>query len=110
MNKNNIVDKVYLALELTRLWNIKEASREAIMKTFNYFLSELTGIDDIAAIDELNKKLESVTNDYNDLKKNMESIINERVNYKKDILSSILENAKGDMEPYVYESLTKLIK
>ena len=28
MNKNNIVDKVYLALELTRLWNIKEASRE----------------------------------------------------------------------------------
>ena len=31
-------------------------------------------------------------------------------NYKKDALYSILENAKGDMEPYVYESLTKLIK
>lgn len=110
MNKNNIVDKVYLALELTRLWNIKEASREDIMKTYNYFLSELTGIDNIGIIDELNKKLESVTNDYNDLKENMESIINERVNYKKDVLSSILENTKGDMEPYVYESLTKLIK
>ena len=110
MNKNNIVDKVYLALELTRLWNIKEASRKDIMETFNYFLNELTGIEDIAIIDELNKKLESVTNDYNDLKKNMESIINERINYKKDVLHSILENAKGDMEPYVYESLTKLIK
>lgn len=110
MNKNNIVDKVYLALELTRLWNIKEASREDIMKTFNYFLSELTGIDNIGIIDELNKELENITNKYNDLEKNMESIINERVNYKKDVLRSILENAKGDMEPYVYESLTKLIK
>lgn len=108
--KNNVVDKVYLALELTRLWNIKEANREDIMKTFNYFLSELTGVEDIAIIDELNKKLESVTNDYNNLKENMESIINERINCKKDVLYSILENAKGDMEPYVYESLTKLIK
>lgn len=108
--KNNVVDKVYLALELTRLWNIKEANREDIMKTYNYFLNELTGIEDIAIIDELNEKLENVTNDYNNLKENMESIINERVNYKKDVLSSILENAKGDMEPYVYESLIKLIK
>ena len=108
--KNNVVDKVYLALELTRLWNIKEANREDIMKTFNYFLNELTGVEDIAIIDELNEKLENVTNDYNNLKENMESIINERVNYKKDVLRSILENAKGDMEPYVYESLTKLIK
>lgn len=110
MNKNNAVDKVYLALELTRLWNIKEASREAIMKTFNYFLSELTGIDNIGIIDELNKELEETKDKYNYLEKNMESIINERVNYKKDVLYSILENAKGDMEPYVYESLTKLIK
>ena len=110
MNKNNIVDKVYLALELTRLWNIKEANRKDIMETFNYFLNELTGIDDIGIIDELNKELENITNKYNDLEKNMESIINERVNYKKDVLSSILENTKGDMEPYVYESLTKLIK
>lgn len=108
--KNNVVDKVYLALELTRLWNIKEANREDIMKTFNYFLNELTGIDNIGVIDELNKELEEITNKYNDLEKNMESIINERVNYKKDVLRSILENTKGDMEPYVYESLTKLIK
>lgn len=108
--KNNVVDKVYLALELTRLWNIKEANREDIMKTFNYFLNELTGIDDIPIIDELKKKLENITNDYNNLQENMESMINERVNYKKDALRSILENAKGDMEPYVYESLTKLIK
>lgn len=108
--KNNVVDKVYLALELTRLWNIKEASRKDIMKTYNYFLNELTGIDNIGVIDELNKELEEITNKYNDLEKNMESIINERVNYKKDVLYSILENAKGDMEPYVYESLTKLIK
>lgn len=110
MNKNNIVDKVYLALELTRLWNIKEASREDIMKTFNYFLNELTGIDNIGIIDELNKELEETKDKYDYLMDNMESIINERVNYKKDVLYSILENAKGDMEPYVYESLTKLIK
>lgn len=108
--KNNIVDKVYLALELTRLWNIKEAGREDIMKTYNYFLNELTGIDSIGVIDELNEELENITNKYNDLEKNMESIINERINYKKDVLRSTLENAKGDMEPYVYESLTKLIK
>ena len=108
--KNNVVDKVYLALELTRLWNIKEANREDIMKTFNYFLSELTGVDDIGIIDELKKELEETKDKYDNLMDNMESIINERVNYKKDVLSSILENAKGDMEPYVYESLTKLIK
>lgn len=110
MNKNNIVDKVYLALELTKLWLTKEESKEDIIKTYNYFLNELTGIDNIAIIDELNKELENITNKYNDLEKNMESIINERVNYKKDVLHSILANAKGDMEPYVYESLTKLIK
>lgn len=108
--KNNVVDKIYLALELTRLWNIKEANREDIMKTFNYFLSELTGVDDIGIIDELKKELEETKDKYDNLMDNMESIINERVNYKKDVLRSILENAKGDMEPYVYESLTKLIK
>ena len=108
--KNNVVDKVYLALELTRLWNIKEASRKDIMKTYNYFLNELTGIDDIGIIDELKKELEETKDKYDNLMDNMESIINERVNYKKDVLYSILENAKGDMEPYVYESLTKLIK
>ena len=40
----------------------------------------------------------------------METIIEEKAAYKKDVLKHILDNAKGDMEPYVYQSLIKLVK
>ena len=107
---NNIVDKVYLALELTRLWNFKQANRKDIMETFNYFLNSLTGIEDITIIDKLKKELEETKDKYNNLRDNMETIVEEKVAYKKDVLKHILDNAKGDMEPHVYESLQKLIK
>lgn len=116
MKNNNAMDIAYIALELTRIYvenRPKETSifnRETVNDAFDYYLADLLNIENLDKFKEMEQELESITEKYNDLRENMETIIEEKAAYKKDVLKHILDNAKGDMEPYVYQSLIKLVK
>ena len=106
----------YIALELTKIYieNMpKDKSifnRNTVGDTYDYYLADLFGLEDLDKFKETQKQLEEITEKYNDLRENMETLIEEKAAYKKDMLKHIITNAKGDMEPYVYESLSRLVK
>ena len=116
MMKKDIVNLSYLALELTKIYieNMDKSicifGKDTIRDTYNYYLASLLDIETMGDYEETKQKLEEITEEYNKLKENMETIIEDKVAYKKDVLKHILDNAKGDMEPYVYQSLIKLVK
>ena len=116
MKNNNAMDIAYIALELTRIYVENRPkdngilNRETVNDAFDYYLTDLLGIENLDKFKEMEQELENITEKYNDLRENMETIIEEKAAYKKDVLKHILDNAKGDMEPYVYQSLIKLVK
>ena len=116
MKNNNAMDIAYIALELTRIYVENRPkdkdifNRETVNDAFNYYLADLLNIENLDKFKEMERELESITEKYNNLRENTETIIEEKVSYKKDVLKHILDNAKGDMEPYVYQSLIKLVK
>ena len=118
--KAETMNIAYIALELTKIYieNMPKDkcifSKETVGDTYNHYLADLFGLEDLDKFKETQRQLEEITEKYNDLRENMEAIIADkvadRVTYKKDRLKHILEATKGDMEPYVYESLIKLVK
>lgn len=114
--KAETMNIAYIALELTKIYieNMPKDkcifSKETVGDAYDHYLADLFGLEDLDKFKETQKQLEEITEKYDELRENMEVIIEERVAYKKDVLKHILDNAKGDMEPYVYQSLIKLIK
>lgn len=113
MNTNN-VDKVYLALELTKLTysdrqNYKSSS---VYGTYEYFLKKLTNIDDIVVVDDykeeiedLKKKLDKVTQEYRELKSSCNSSVKTHV----DLIKEYVNVNGGNMEPDVKKQLLRLL-
>ena len=100
---NETQDKQYLALELTKItFEHSEgyAKRKDVMENYWYFLEDLTGVfEKVARVEELEKENER-----------MRILLSERVEYpdpsvKLHRLIDVLNQCKGDMEPYVYECL-----
>lgn len=96
-------DKQYLALELTKItFEHSEgyAKRKDVMENYWYFLEDLTGVfEKIAKLEELESENER-----------MRILLSERVEYpnpsiKLHRLIDVINQCKGDMEPYVYECL-----
>ena len=96
-------DKQYLALELTKItFEHSEgcAKRKDVMENYWYFLEDLTGVfEKVARVEELEKDNER-----------MRILLSERVEYpnptvKLHRLIDVINQCKGDMEPYVYECL-----
>lgn len=114
--KTETMNIAYIALELTKIYiaNMPKDkcifNKETVGDAYDYYLADLFCLEDLDKFKETQRQLEEITEKYNDLRDNMEVIVEEKAAYKKDLLKDILENAKGDMEPYVYESLTKLVK
>jgi hypothetical protein len=109
--RNELVDKVYLALELTKIsCGSGKETKEYTAKSFKYYLYELTGIEDFGNIPELRQELETVKNDYATLKKDFDINIENYYNRKHGKALTYLEEVKGDMEPYVYEQLKNLLR
>lgn len=114
--KAETMNIAYIALELTKIYieNMPKDkcifSKETVGDTYDHYLADLFGLEDLDKFKETQRQLEEITEKYNDLRENMETLIEEKAAYKKDVLKHILENAKGDMEPYVYQSLIKLVK
>lgn len=110
--KNDIQDKQYIALELTKIayppiLQSYGTSVQDIYKSYEYFLKQTMEItDDIETIS-------SLKNEINKLR-----IENERFNADNQVvvkrlcedIMNVLVGAKGDMEPYVYSSISNIIK
>lgn len=101
---NDIQDKQYLALELTKIkyQTLPEKVRRGdIMSDYLYFLNDLTGVlDKSEQIEELEKEIEK-------LQGLLEVVADNNPNFDKKLhrLIDVLNQCKGDMEPYVYECL-----
>lgn len=112
-NINN-VDKVYLALELTKLMysnTQNNVSSSSIYYTFDYFLKNLNNIDDIMIIDEYKKEIENLKKQ-NKMLHEENQRLRQPDKHLKNSLNSIKEyiiNNGENMEPEVKVQLLKLL-
>lgn len=96
-------DKQYLALELTKITlehSEGYAKRKDVMENYWYFLEDLTGVfEKVARAEELEKEIEKL--------QGLLKIATNNPNHSKKLhrLIDVVNQCKGDMEPYVYECL-----
>lgn len=103
---NEMQDKQYLALELTKIKcdkinNNGIYGRENIMEDYWYFLESLTEVfEKVEKVEELEKEVEA-------LKEFIASKMGKQEDngLKLHRLIDVINQCKGDMEPYVYECL-----
>ena len=106
-NVNDLQDKQYLALELTKLM-FQNANgipdRSVVYENYKYFLNELTGVLDMSVkVMQLQMEIQTLQ------KKLAERMENSDTSIKLHRLIDVINQCKGDMEPYVYECLMKEI-
>lgn len=100
---NEMQDKQYLALELTKITfehSEGHAERKDVMENYWYFLEDLTGVfEKVAQVEELEKEIEKL--------QGLLKIATNDPNHGKKLhrLIDVINQCKGDMEPYVYECL-----
>ena len=100
---NEMQDKQYLALELTKLTVANYdgfVCNEIIMKNYYYILNDLTGVmDKIEKLQELEKEIEKL--------QGLLKIATDNPKHGEKLhrLIDVLNQCKGDMESYVYECL-----
>lgn len=121
MTNTNYVDKTYLALELTKIAysDRQSCTSESIYSTFNYFLKELTNIDDLGVIEDYKNEIEDYKNEIECLTKQnkllsdenqkLKSSCNSRFKTRLDLFKEYVNNNGGNMEPEVKKQLLKLL-
>lgn len=96
-------DKQYLALELTKITfehSDGYAKRKEVMQNYWYFLEDLTGVfEKIAKLEELEKEVERLQGLIRIQAEKQDNGL------KLHRLIDVVNQCKGDMEPYVYECL-----
>ena len=100
---NEIQDKQYLALELTKIKHesmTDKTDRSDIMSDYWYFLESLTEVfEKVARLEELEKENERMRILL------AERVENSNLSIKLHRLVDVVNQCKGDMEPYVYQQL-----
>lgn len=109
MNKEPTVDKVYLALELTRMCVNENTETSCVWDKFNFFLTELTGIESISDMKKTQEKLEYYRELYNNLNSSVSTEVESRTTELRLELSSYVNEHAGDMEPIVYGTILQII-
>lgn len=111
MNGNeDFLNSTYLALELTKLYtsHTDKYTMESIYETYVFYLDRINNILSIPSqqgkIDELVRENDRLRNQLTILKK---SGITETT---RDSIIEYLNSVKGDMEPYVYNTLMQRLK
>ena len=96
-------DKQYLALELTKIKHqsmTDKTDRSDIMCDYWYFLESLTEVfEKVARLEELEKENERMRILL------AERVENSNLSIKLHRLVDVVNQCKGDMEPYVYQQL-----
>ena len=111
-NINN-VDKVYLALELTKLTysNTQNHTSSSIYYTFDYFLKNLNDIDDITIMDEYKKEIENLEKQNKMLHEENQRLRQPDKHLKNslNLIKEYINKNGGNMEPEVKVQLLKLL-
>lgn len=100
---NDTQDVQYLALELTKIKHqaiTEKTERKHIMEDYWYFLESITEVfEKIAQVEELEKEIERLHG--------LLKVATDNLNHDKKLhrLIDVVNQCKGDMEPYVYECL-----
>lgn len=120
MSSTSVVDKVYLALELTKIRyngllnnDTKDMGMDKnILETYLYYIEELTGIalDEIEDIPKLKNKLEDIQERYSMLCNTFEVRVSDTIKNNNKQALEYLEECKGDMEHVVYLELKRLLE
>lgn len=114
MTNTNYVDKTYLALELTKIVysDRQSCTSEGIYGTFNYFLKELTNIDDLGIIEDYKNEIECLRKQNKLLSsenQKLKSSCNSSFKTRIDLIKEYVSNNGGNMEPEVKKQLLKLL-
>lgn len=114
MTNTNYVDKTYLALELTKIaYSDRQGCMpESIYSTFNYFLKELTNIDDLGIIEDYKNEIEHLRKQNKLLSSENQKLKSSYNSYFKTRLDSFKEyvnNNGGNMEPEVKKQLLRFL-
>lgn len=121
MTGTNYVDKTYLALELTKIVysDRQSCTSEGIYGTFNYFLKELTNIDNLGIIEDYKNEIEDYKNEIENLRKQNKLLSSENQKLKSsckssfktriDLIKEYVNVNGGNMEPEVKKQLLKLL-
>ena len=116
MKNNNAMDIAYIALEMTRIYVENRPkdngifNRETVNEAYDYYMKDLLGVEDIVNYAQVVEELEETKKAYNNLREELKIKATMMSRSKLEQIKEILEQSKGDMEPYVYESLIKLVK
>lgn len=114
--KNDMYNISYLALELTKIYmqyrngDVGIFNATTVIDTYNHYIKELLGVEDTVNYAHVVEELEETRKAYNNLRDELKNKATMMSQSKLEQIKEILEQSKGDMEPYVYESLIKLIK
>lgn len=101
---NDMKDKQYLALELTKILygDNTELTNEGIFTSYESFLKKLTGLhDEIETTQALRNQIKYLQEENDRLKTDKQAVLKPLIS---DI-TTIVNGCRGDMEPYVYEAL-----
>lgn len=107
---NDLKDKQYLALELTKICygnKGEEYADDIIYETYENNLKKLTDtIDEIETVATLKNEINKLQRE----NKRLELINQDNLTPFANDIMNVLVGAKGDMEPYVYDSIVNIIK
>lgn len=118
MSNMNNVDKVYLALELTKLkyYPLTDNARcygyGEIYSCFEYFLQKLTNTEDLSVIEEYKTKVEQLTTKCSQLAADNEQLKLTKAGFFKNRIDDIkkyVNDNGGNMEPDVKKQLLTLL-
>jgi hypothetical protein len=101
---NDIKDKQYLALELTKIQcgGSDTSSKEGVYACYEYFLKELTKtLDELSTITELKNEIARLQKENEQLRTNNRDVLNPFISK----IITLADGCKGDMEPYVYSAI-----
>lgn len=112
--QNNVVDKVYLALELTKLCiNPNENSdMKEVASTFRYFIKDLTGINNFENLDNKNREIAELRRQCEILQEDLNNHEKEARAYYKQRLDRIINYINqhgGDMECNVKVDMLEML-
>lgn len=114
MENENIVDKIYLALELTKIKynNVSDEKSDKIYNSFEYFVKRLTEIEDLSEIKKIKDENKTLKVLYEDMKVkyNEKEVVS--IKHMIDCLDEIktmINNNSGNMESFVRSALINYI-
>ena len=107
--KNDIQDKQYLALELTKIerGGSNVSSKEDVYSCYEYFLRKLTKtFDELSTVFELKNEIDKLQKENERLKTDNRVMLKPLI---KDI-TEIINNGRGDMEFYIYDAILNICR